>query len=484
MQFKFEIPIIEREDYIKNINKKIEISDRIHIIGIGGTGLSALAKLLKLANKKISGSNNITNKLSEDLMSQGYEVNVSHDDSVIKNNIDLIIMSEAIPDDNIEYLEAQKKGILCIRYGEGLSYFVNKLNSVTVSGTHGKSSTTAMMVEILKTSLNPSYFCGSQLNLSKTNADLQDNIFISESCEYRETFLNYFPKYNIITSCDPDHLDYYINEENYLNAFCQLMSQSNKNVIRVENNYELKLLDYCNEKDLDFIVYCDEKKSSYIHNKRISELYLYEYLGKNKNNFEINIKHYENSLLKKEYKIFSPIPSSEFAGNLTSIFITLISMGLKANDFIKEFCHFHGIKRRFEIIKKDENIYISDYAHHPNEIQTLLKMTKEKYHDKKIIGFFEPHQYSRTYELLDDFAKSFNNIDTIYVLPIYRQRDSDEMVKKIDSYQLSNYINKYSDNAKAITYNEIPKIISNETNSIMLFIGAGEIDSKIKQIIN
>lgn len=520
MSFYYELDKKER------IKKSLEIVDivnkakNIYFIGIGGIGLSALAQLFSKIGKKVSGSDLYENETLSILVKEGIKIYVGHNltniDSTINlyGKIDLAIYSPAVNEENIEYLYFKKNNIPTLTYGMALSYFINSFNSISICGTHGKSSTTAILAEMLLNNKIPtSFLCGAILNKFGTNAFFSDNskYFIAESCEYKETFLNFFPNNVIIPSLEVDHLDYYKNEENYFNAFKTFIEQIKGGILilRIEKDLEKRLYLYAKRlKNIEKIITYSDYDIE-IFDDFENQIHFY-YLYDEKNPFEVrfekslingkkeNIKKYDKNhhknevrkdnhikkeiLLTKTFKI--PIPSKEYAANFTSVIAFLEISGILNEININYTDKYSGIKRRFELIgiDKNNNHIISDYAHHPSEIKTLLKISRLKYPDNKIFLIFQAHQHSRTKYLLDQFLSLFKNVENLIILPIYKQRDSEEDIKNMPSYFFYENVLKVNKNALYFEDNKnLYSFLQNNKNCIYLFTGAGTIDGFAKE---
>lgn len=532
MIYKFSISLNER--ILKNqvIISFIEKSHNFYFLGISGIGMSALAILFREIGKKISGSSDIENEQTKKLKNEGVKIYIGHKRNNINPNIDLIIKSEAVLDDNVEILEAIKLNIPIITYGEGLSYFFNMFKSVAITGTHGKSSVTGIIVDALWETNKISYLAGTNVKKTGKNGAYKGILFIGEACEYKETFLNFYPDNIIIPSLEIDHIDYYKNGKNYLNAFKDFvlhLKGDSKLIMRAITAEEIELVKfvvsipfiknyffYSRITDFNFLI---KNFFSLYNNQKLKDIfsnfYFYNYTNEKK---EINgetyflIKIYKiqlekidfknkkfidqikninpssyNNLFKMEIILLFPLPSEEYAANITSVYIFLKNLGFNASEIKSMIKNYKGIERRFDIMghDKNKNIVITDYAHHPSEVKTFLKMVKQKYPDKQIISIFQSHQYSRTYYLFNEFIKSFDIPDYVIFLPIYRQRDTEEDIKKVSHKMLCSALSKKRKNVYCFDYEkELFNFLENFKNSVILFIGAGSIINIANKYIN
>jgi UDP-N-acetylmuramate--alanine ligase len=388
----------------------------------------------------------------------------------------------------------KEKNIATLTYGQALSYFVNTMNSVSVCGTHGKSSTTAILSEMLiDHKIYASFLCGAILKKFGTNAVFNQNskYFIAESCEYKETFLNFFPNNIIIPSLEVDHLDYYKNEENYFKAFISFLGQLKDGILvmRVEKELEKRLLNYAKSlKNIKNIITYSSYEEKLADQYENHQHFYYFYDEKNP-----NLVRFEKTVIKnKKEKILLTntfnlnIPSKEYAANFISVFAFLENLGILDEQSLLYAPKYFGIKRRFDLlgVDKNKNHIISDYAHHPSEIKTLLKIAKLKYQNKNIFLIFQAHQHSRTKYLLDQFLSLFKEVENLIILPIYKQRDSDDDIKNMSSEIFFDSINKINKNA-IFCENEkkLFDFLEKIKESVLLFTGAGTVDNFAKDYL-
>ena len=415
---------------------------KIHFLGIGGIGVSALARYHLAKGDKVSGSDLISSETTEALKKAGAKISTGN--RLSKNflkNIDLVIYSPAVQPDNPDLEKAKKMKIKCLSYPQALGELTEKYFTIAISGTHGKSTVTSMIGLLLtragfdptvivgtkikefsdstclkKSRLTPDNFKGSNCRTGKSN------YLVIEACEHMASFLNYRPKITVLTNIEADHLDYYKNFKNYFSAFKKFVSRLPKKGVLILNK--------------------DDKNSLKLKTQ-ISKMKL-----KTEN---YTLKQPEALKLKKILKI----PGEHNVSNALAA-LTLARI-LKIPDKIsfKSLSEFKGIWRRFEIMKTDlpgrENkklkkkiIIVSDYGHHPTEVKATLKAVREKWPKKEIWCIYQPHQYQRTYYFFDDFVKVFWQaqdkffIDKLIITDIYdvAGREKKEIKKKLNSEKL------------------------------------------------
>ena len=430
------------------------------MIGIGGIGMSALARYYKSQGFQVSGSNmGESTDLISDLIKEG--IFVICGDQVASNvpvDSDLIIYTVAISSDNEELIAAHhiantsEKKVKILTYAEALGVMSNNKKVIAVCGSHGKTTTTALVYFALREAgLDPSVIIGSLININgkKTNYIASENKesewLIIEACEYKRSFMNYNPEIIMVTNIDNDHLDYFKDLDDIKNTFQEfvdkLNSKLNKLIIHQEEDY-LNLNIFANK------VICDQIELSTI---------------------ELSVPGLHN---RKNAQLVLAL------SNVLGLDNQKIRIGLKK---------FMGTWRRQEYKGKYFNMdFYDDYAHHPTEIKATLQAFKEKYkddiHGKKIVAVFQPHLYSRTKILFDDFVNSFSDADEIIILPIYAAREKYD--DSIDSQMLVREIqNKFGD--KNVTYIKVEHDnwnllkdyleINANINKVVITMGAGDV---------
>lgn len=413
----------------------------IHFIGIGGIGVSAIARMMVREGKIVSGSDLSNSALLNELKKIGIEIAIGHRESNLSSGVDLVVYTTAIKDNNPELKKAKKMGIDTISYPEMLGVVSKEKYTIAVSGTHGKTTTTAMIAKILSdVKVNPTVVVGSILKEGGSNFIFGNSkYFLTEACEYRRAFLNLSPKIIVITNIDKDHLDYYKDLDDIQNAFitfvkklgkdgyliCDMSGDNIKPIIDAAKKTGCKIIDY-------------SKISSKL-NLKVPGAH--------------NIKNAKASL------------------SLAQILRVKKPLAVKALD------NFKGTWRRFEYKGSVNGVLIyDDYAHHPTEIQTTLKGARDYFKRKKIWVIFQPHLYSRTKLLFDEFAKSFNNTDEIIIADIYAAREKND--KTIHSKKLAEQIRKHNKNAQYIkSFDKIKDFLlgNAKDGDVIITIGAGDV---------
>ncbi len=441
----------------------------IHFIGVGGTGMSGLAMIMHSMGFKVSGSDMNINKVTEDLVNRGIHVFYVHNSANIPGDTQLVVKSAAIPDDNPEVYNSKAKNIPIVKYAQLLGYIMDLKKGIAVAGTHGKTTTTSMLAYIFsQANLYPGYVIGGVVpQLKGSSSEGKSDYFIVEACEFDRSFLNLRPFYAIINNIEEDHLDYYKNMDEILNAFNSFInniqqggtlfySASSLNIKKILGaNNNINKVSYGYETEADFTA------SNYKFDKNGMMTY--------------TINTPDNKQFKVKLKLFG----MHNLINSLAAFAVAYSAGVLPESILSGLETFEGVRRRFEIVYDNSYKIVDDYAHHPTEIKTVLKYARKKYKNNRIITVFQPHQHSRTRFLLNDFANSFSDADIIVVPDIYFVRDSEIEKKLISSRDLVRAIVKNKGNAFYIpSFVEIEKFLLDNIieGDIIIFMGAGNIN--------
>ena len=450
---------------------ELEINDlkkykHIHLIGIGGISMSAIAETLHNWGFKVTGSDSTASFLTDKLNSHGIETTIGHNLSNAQN-ADLIIYSAAIKDNDPEMKIAKENSIPLIDRGKFVGYLTKLYKeSICVAGTHGKTTTTSMLsVCFLEASMDPSIEVGAMLKQIDGNYRVGNSeYFILESCEYMGNFLKFYPNSEVILNIDSDHLDYYKTFDNVVKAFQDFASILDPKGVLVTNGDDENCLELKNYTKAKFVTYgIKNTKANFIAKNIVFD----------KNGFP-KFDVFKNS----EFYLSIELSVSGMHNVLNSLAcIGICDFYNMDKKFIKSgLKNFTGASRRLEYKGSFNEISVfDDYAHHPTEITATAEAIKNKEYNSSWV-IFQPHTYSRTYEHLEEFAKSLANFDNVIVTDIYAARELNTY--GITSEDLKNAINKFG--KKAIYIGSFDKIVSylkenTKPHDLILTLGAGTI---------
>ena len=439
----------------------------IHMIGIGGISMSGIAEILHNWGFNITGSDASSSENTQILFQKGIKVTIGHNLDDVKK-ADIVVYSAAIKQDDPEILEAHRLKIPTIERADFLGLITKCYkDTICVSGTHGKTTTTSMIsLCFIEALLDPSIQVGAYLKQIDGNYKVGNSEhFIIEACEYVESFLKFFPKAEIILNIDNDHLDYFKTFENIKNAFIKYVKLLPEDGVLVLNGDDSNCLDL-------------EKYSK-------AKTLTYGITNKNTNFFAVNIVFDNDGFAEfdvyhnDEYfdKIKLSVPGMHNVLNSLACIAICTEYGISKENIKNALKKFTGAHRRFEYKGKIKNIasVYDDYGHHPTEIIATAKSLMNKKYNKSWV-IFQPHTYSRTKTLLNDFAKALLNFDNIIILDIYAARERNTY--NITSNDLVNKINSLGKKALYIPdFEECAKYVKEhvEQNDIVLTLGAGTV---------
>lgn len=435
--------------------------EHIYFIGIGGISMSGLAELMLFNKIKVSGSDWKESKIIKKLKLHGANIYIGENENNITEDIDLLVYTSAVRENHPELIKAKELGVKILGRSDFLGgIMLSYKNSVCVSGTHGKTTTTGMLSQILiNSTLEPTIFLGGELGAIDGNIKIgKNNLLLTEACEYKRNFLKFNPTVEIILNIEADHLDYYKDIHDIEDAFVEYVDIMNEKGLLVVNNINKDLF---NNKRCKVITFGLDEKSD-IYAKDI------EYYPTP----QFNVVYSNREIGKVELGV---VGEHNILNSLSAI-ATCIHLEIDFSVVQKGLKDFKGTKRRYEYIgqKKGINIF-DDYAHHPTEIMTTLN-TAKKYTKGNITTIFQPHTYTRTKELLDEFSKSFNQSDNLIIVDIYAAREVDN--GEIHSKDLVNKIKSYNENveyAESFELAATKALKKSSSGDTIITMGAGNV---------
>ncbi len=459
---------------------KINIASNevIHFIGIGGIGMSGLAQIMNNMGFTIQGSDLNRNKNTERLIKSGMKVYFGHHQKNLKKAT-MIVISSAIKKNNKELKAAKLKKLPVFKRGEMLANIVALKKNIVVTGSHGKTTTTSLVANILvEAGLDPTVINGGVINSLKNNAQLGKGEWaVIESDESDGSFLKLPITYSIVTNIDKEHLDYYGSFERLKKSFRSFIDKTpsfGKSLICIDENNLKSLLSKC--KTNNFFTYGFEKNSNYQITNVRREI--------NYSIFDLRLKFTGNKIYKiKNIKV--NLIGDHNISNATAAIAIALNLGIQISKIKQALKKFLGIQRRFTkvfSIKKRE--FYDDYAHHPTEIRAVIKGARQVYKDRKIICVFQPHRYSRVKFLKNEFALSFRSSDAVVLCPIYsagekikhnfNQNSFSQLISKKSKTQVINI----KDQKELKNYFK-KNLLDNE---MVICMGAGSISNWIREI--
>jgi len=447
---------------------KIDIKHHqaVHMVGIGGAGMSGLALNLMKMGKTVSGSDITENENVKNLRSAGILIYIGHNAGNIPSAIDLIVRSAAIKPDNPELTSGLLRDIPILKYSEMLGILMGLKTGIAVAGTHGKTTTTSMLAHILETAgMDPSFIVGGlSPNFNNMGYKIGNGqYFIAEACEYDRSFHNLIMQHALINNIEEDHLDYYKDLDEIIASFHYFATKVPKEGFLFYAKHSKNTGQFVHELKCNTVSYSIDNTADFTARDIV-------YIG-SKTTFVVDDHH-------TSIPIELHITGKHNVINSLASFACSKTIGVDYSDIQHALLTFKTPKRRFEVIYKNDIIIIDDYAHHPTEIESVLKSIKQIHEDKKLIAIFQPHQHSRTRFLLNDFARSLGYADVVILPDIYFVRDNEEETKLIHARSLIELLDKSGVSSVYIpSFEEIlahlKKIIKG--NEVVITMGAGDI---------
>ena len=454
------------------------IKNKIHLIGIGGIGMSGIAEVLFSQGYKIQGSDLLNNNNTKRLKKMGIKVFLGHSQKNLKN-VNILVISSAIKKNNTELKFAKKNKIPVYKRSDMLAALMKYNESIAVSGSHGKTTTTSLISSVLESAnFDPTTIIGGIVNQYKSTTRIgKSNWMVVEADESDGSLIDLFPKIAVLTNINKEHMDFYKNYSNLKKYFLNFTNNIPFDGVAI----------YCNDNtDLKKLLLESKKRNKISYGlDKDSDVRATNILINEKGSFfDINIK--KTNLLKKEIinKIrLNVLGRHNIQNSLAAVTVAKI-LNINTNKIKKAFQKFKGVKRRFTLICNFKGIkIIDDYAHHPEEIKATLELARDL-KPKKIIVIFQPHRYSRFKNLYYDFKKVLKNCDRLYVANVYSA--GEKKIKNISKEKFVFEMNKIKKNfAKSLNnINSLPEIILNEGNKgdIVIFIGAGDISKWVNDL--
>ena len=427
---------------------------KIHFIGIGGIGVSALAQYYLSQKAEVFGSDLYSSEITEMLEKKGVRLFLGEQKADnISPDLDLVVYSPAVNRENLELKKANELGIKAISYPKALAEISKDYFTIAVSGAHGKSTTAAMIsLVLMKNGFSPTAILGTKLKEFGNSNFLKGNskYLVIEADEYKGSFLNYYPNIIVLTNIEEEHLDYYGKIENILEAFKEYISHLPSDGVLVFNK------DDQNIKKLD--------------------LQGFKKIGFSKADKEI-----------QELKNILQIPGLHNALNALAAFKTVRELGLVKQDIFSSLQEFKGAWRRFEILNNERFVLVSDYAHHPTEIKATLQAAREKWPKKTIWAIFQPHQKQRTHYLFEQLVACFveSTVDKIIFVPIYDVAGREKKSIKVSSEMLCQAIKDKGKEALFVPdLQEAKEFLQNNVSQddLVLIMGAGNVYDLTKML--
>jgi UDP-N-acetylmuramate--alanine ligase len=387
---------------------------RVHFIGVGGSGMSGLAGMLLDAGAIVSGSEPKPGPITVELLRKGAKISRDQLGELLDSKIDLVVRTAAVPDKNREMVAASTLGLKTVKYAQMLGMVMRERFGVAVAGTHGKSTTSAMIsFALAQCGVDPSFVIGGTVpQLGGGSHSGGGNVFVAEACEFDRSFHNLHPRVAIITNIERDHLDYYRDIDEIIESFRDFARRVPRDGLIIANGRDRQVAQAIS--GLSASIQTVALKENFIWSTRVLGVDNGCYRG------EVSYRGQPVGTLRLS------IAGEHNLLNATMAAAACTACGISAGDAIDALGRFEGVDRRMTVMGRYHGAtVVDDYGHHPTEIRTTLKALRERFDPRRLICVFQPHQHSRTRSLLEDFAASFVQADETIVPDIYFVRDSD-----------------------------------------------------------
>ncbi|WP_378185506.1 UDP-N-acetylmuramate--L-alanine ligase [Aquimarina sp. W85] len=444
------------------MNTTLDHIKNVYFIGIGGIGMSALARYFKFSDKNVAGYDKTPTKLTSELQAIGIEIhfddNVDYIPQTFQNSNDtLIVYTPAVPKDHLQLTYFKKQGYIVKKRAEVLGIITQDTYTLAVAGTHGKTTTTAILAHLLKASgIKVTAFLGGISENYNSNLILEGtDVVVVEADEFDRSFMQLYPDIVAITSMDADHLDIYEQADQLEQSFIEFSDRA-KDHLLVASGLPLNGLTFGLRDASD---YSAQKiridNGTYIFDLKTPKQYI------------------KNVALT--------LPGDHNLLNAIVAFAMALLFGVSIENLVKALSTFKGVQRRFTYqIKTDNKVFIDDYAHHPTEINALNQAIRQMHPNKKVLGVFQPHLYSRTRDFAAAFAESLSLFDELLLLDIYPARETS--IPGITSSWLLNMIS--CEKKKVIEKKDLIIEIKKSDAHVIVTIGAGDIGAEVEPIKN
>ena len=461
------------------MNDELKKIKSVYFIGIGGIGMSAIARFFDSTGVKVRGYDKTETALTKELQKKGINVHYEENVELIPKDADLVVYTPAVPGDHAELVYYRENDFKVVKRSDVLQMITASSLNICVAGTHGKTTTTTMIAHLLRDS---GYGCNAFLGGISVNYETnfwgsERNVFVIEADEYDRSFLKLSPDAAVITSMDPDHLDIYGTAEAMENAFIEFSGKIKPGGLLV-SKFGLKrgseLSAGPGGKSGKHLTYSLQNESADVHAANIK-------MDDGSYEFDVVIMDKMIEDLKLN------IGGMHNVENAVAAIAIASSLEIGDDKIRAALESFKGVKRRFEyIIKNDRIVFIDDYAHHPEELRALIHGAKSLFRQKKCTMIFQPHLYTRTRDLADGFAEVLDMADEIILLPIYPARE-----EPIDGVSSEMILNKMKNENKRLMQKEelmnwintsYSKNIDKEFGEVLITTGAGDIDMMVEPI--
>jgi len=437
----------------------------LYFLGIGGIGMSALARYFKAKGYEVAGYDRTSSPLTQCLENEGIKIHYVDDTRQVPDNIDLVVLTPAIPSNSLELNYLREKNVKILKRSEVLGMLSRQHKGLAIAGTHGKTTTTALVTHILMTAnMKLSAFIGGIARNIDSNVVIgaeNDDYVVMEADEFDHSFLQLSPFISIVTSIDADHLDIYGDYQHLVESFNEFVNKTDDEGLVIYH--------------ADLPIKTDKKHITYgLENADVTAQNIKVVDGETCFDLQ-STQSALSSLSSLKMTLFG----NHNVQNALAAIIVCTYLGVNEEDIRRGLATFKGVQRRFDIRVKDaKHIYVDDYAHHPEEIKAALSAARKVFSDKELTVVFQPHLFTRTRDFMDGFAESLSLADRVILLDIYPARELP--IEGVTSAALLEKVT--SKNKMLCSKEELLDIIKGIDPELIMTVGAGDIDRFVPQI--
>jgi len=459
---------------------KLKELKKVYFLGIGGIGMSAIARYFNHLGIEVSGYDKTKTALTTLLEKEGINIHYQEKIKLIPENLDLVVYTPAIPKNNKEFVHLNKiNATPILKRARVLGEIAKQGKCIAIAGSHGKTTITCMLSHVLHSAGYNCYAFIGGISINYQTNFLAGNdknpIFIVEADEFDRSFHQLHPDIAVITAIDDDHLEVYGNKEGLITSFNKFMENIDSNGLLIIK-YGLNTNESCYPNNFLTYHFSDNNADLYVKNLRIDDDDNYRF-----DTAELTTTSSNKETWAQPKSLVLAIGGEHNIENAIPVIAIAKKMGLSEKEIFNGLKSFKGIKRRFEfVIKNKSKCMIDDYAHHPEELNALIRSVKNRYLDKKICLAFQPHLYSRTKDLAKQFADALSAVDEVVLLDIYPARELP--VEGVTSQLIADFL--INTDKKIYSKHELVDAIAQKEFDVLVFAGAGDISDLILPMKN
>lgn len=463
------IKAAHRYEVVNAVNRQKIAGAHFHFIGAGGIGMSGLAQFLIEKHAIVSGSDQSATAITSRLARLGADIHLGHNAENIAPGTQAVVISAAVSEDNPELQEARRQGCRVYKYAQLLGELMNHFESIAVSGTHGKSTTSGWLAYSLRqVGVDANFVVGAEVcQLGASSGSGDSGFFVAEACEYDRSFLNLRPQVACILNIEADHLDCYRDEADIIEAFYRFAQGCKPDGFLVANGQDSNVAQVIERLD---------------RQRRIVTFGFSPRCTFYPRNIRPHRGSYRFDVFRERRRLGSTmlsLPGRHNILNALAVTAVAVEMGVDPEAILAVLDRFDGVDRRLMFKGRFNDVTVlDDYAHHPTEIQASLKAIREKYQPKRLWCVYQPHQYSRTRSFLDAFAASFGQADKAIIPEIYFVRDSEASRSEVSAEILAGRIRAQGVDAEYIgTFDAVCDYLEKELGAgdLVVTMGAGDV---------